>query len=355
MKKTPLFGEHQENGGKIVDFSGWALPVQYEGIVREHQHTRQQASVFDCSHMGEFRIRGEDSVRAYGALICCDILGLKVGRARYGSFLNASGGIIDDIITLKLAEDELFVVSNAGPLERVAQLIKADVPGVEDISAQTAKIDIQGPYARDVLMAKGVEAAGRLKYFQHCRTKWRGVDILLSRTGYTGELGYEVFLPVASAVDFYRDLLAHAKVKPAGLGARDTLRTEMGYPLSGQDFDESRTPLELRMDSFISWDRPFRGKEALLAMKEDGGYPLLTAIKTDSRRAPRHGFEVFKDDTTVGVVTSGTYGPSVGHGIGFAFLPKELSEPGEVLKAGPRRIEVHTAKLPFYEKGTCRN
>jgi len=355
MKKTPLFDEHQANGGKIVDFSGWALPVQYEGIVREHIHTRQAASVFDCSHMGEFHIRGEASVRAYGGLICCDILGLKVGRARYGSLLNTAGGIIDDIITLKLAEDELFVVSNAGPLERVAALLKEDVPDIEDISAQTAKIDIQGPRSREVLKAEGLEAASELRYFQHCRTKWGDVDILLSRTGYTGELGFEIFLPASAAVGLYRSLLAHKEVQPAGLGARDTLRTEMGYPLSGQDFDESRTPLELRMDLFVAWDRPFRGKDALLAHKEEGGFPLLTAIKTDSRRAPRHGWEVFCDGAAVGVVTSGTYGPSVGHGIGLAFIPEELAGPGVVFAAGPKSIEVRTAKLPFYEKGTCRH
>jgi aminomethyltransferase len=185
--------------------------------------------------------------------------------------------------------------------------------------------------------------------------EWGGAEIIVSRTGYTGELGFELFIPNEIAVPLLRALLDIEGTAPAGLGARDTLRTEMGYGLSGQDFGEERTPLEANMAPFIAWDTPFIGKEALLAQKEKGGYAVLTAIATDSRRAPRHDFEVKHEGEPAGVVTSGTFGPSVARGIGMAYLPTELSAPGTALTAGPKDLAIETAELPFYKDGTCRN
>jgi aminomethyltransferase len=361
MRQTPLHDEHVANGGKVVDFHGWALPVQFAGIVQEHLHTRQKASLFDCSHMGEFLICGEDNLRAFGRLVYSDILGLGVGRARYGGMLNDSGGIIDDVISFRLAEDELYVVTNAGPLARVSKMIREAVPDACDLSAETAKIDIQGPLSRAMLVRGGLTAAAELKYFGLCQTDWRGREVILSRTGYTGELGFELFVPGDLAVPLWRMLLEFEAVAPAGLGARDTLRTEMGYSLSGQDVDESHTPLESGMERFVAWDTEFVGKEALCAQRERGGYPVLTAIKTLGRRAPRKGFDVYAhaesidaDADRVGTVTSGTFGPTVGHGIGLAYLPQELRRPGTALTAGPKRIAVETAEIPFYSGGTCR-
>lgn len=354
MRHTSLFNEHKTAGAKIVDFYGWALPVQFAGIVHEHQHTRTRVSVFDCSHMGEFRIHGEEAVRAYDGLVCSDIAGLKVGRARYGAILNETGGIIDDLITLKLDDYELFVVANAGPLEKVSALICSTCPGTTDISDDTSKIDVQGPLSCETLVNEGLAEAATLKYFQHCRAEWRGEPVVLSRTGYTGELGYELFIANKIAPDLWRALVSDDAAEPAGLGARDTLRTEMGYPLSGQDFDDTRTPLELNMETFVAWNSTFTGREALETLRDSGEYPRIAAIRTADRRAPRHGFEVFSDGKQVGVVTSGTFGPSVGHGIGLAFLPEPLTTPGTPLEAGPKRIPIETAELPFYREGTCR-
>ncbi len=354
MRQTPLYDEHVALGGKVVDFHGWALPVQFTGIVQEHLHTRAKAALFDCSHMGEFRIRGKAAIEAYSDLVCSDPMKLAVGRGRYGALLNDDGGIIDDIITIKLAEDDLFVVTNAGPLEKVAGIFCGCHEDVVNVSDQTAKIDIQGPLARDIL-AREIPKASELKYFKACLAEWMGTEIVLSRTGYTGELGYELFVPESLAVPLWRALLAHDDVAPAGLGARDTLRTEVGYALSGQDFDESRSPLEANMETFVAWDTAFIGKDALLDQKSKGGYSVLTAIRTADRRAPRHEYNVKQDGSTVGVVTSGTFGPSVGHGIGLAYVPQECSSPGTRLTAGPKDLAIETATLPFYTAGTCRS
>ena len=355
MRQTPLLDQHKALGGKVIDFSGWALPVQYAGILHEHAHTRANASVFDCSHMGEFRIKGRKAIDAYDALITSDTDRIKPGRARYGALLNDDGGYIDDLITMRIDEDELFVVTNAGPLDRVAALFAGNVPGLADESADTAKIDIQGPLSRDILVSIGLTAAAELRYFALARAQWAGYPVLVSRTGYTGELGYELYRPNAAAVPLWQKLLEHPGVAPAGLGARDTLRLEMGYLLSGQDFDASRTPLEARQDAFIDWHKPFTGRAALENQRAAGGYSVLAPVQTDSRSAPRHGFEVYRDEDAVGGVTSGSYGPSVERGIGLAYLPPELAVPGAVLAAGPRRIAIEVTELPFYKAGTCRN
>ncbi|MBI5094135.1 MAG: glycine cleavage system aminomethyltransferase GcvT [Candidatus Hydrogenedentes bacterium] len=354
MQQTPLHDEHVAIGGKVVDFHGWALPVQYAGIIEEHHHTRAAASVFDCSHMGEFIIRGANALHSLNELLISDVLGLRAGRGRYGAILNGHGGIIDDVVSFKLAEDEVYLVTNAGPLDTVAALLAEAVPESENVSASTAKIDIQGPASRDALVRAGLGGIEALKYFAAGRFEWRGTPLVVSRAGYTGELGYELFVPNESVVALWRALLAIEPVKPAALGARDTLRTEVGYLLAGQDFDESRTPLEAGLDRFIAWETPFNGKDALLAKRDAGGYPVLTGIRTLDRRAPRHGFEVRKNGTVAGVVTSGTFGPSVGYGVGLAYVPRELAAPGTRLTAGPKEIEIETAEIPFYKNGTCR-
>lgn len=354
MRHTPLYDEHVRSGGKIVDFSGWALPVQVAGILDEHQHTRTKASIFDCSHMGEFRVEGRQGIEAYNALVTTDVFKLKLGRARYGFMLNDDGGVIDDLITMRPAEDELFVVTNAGPLEKVSTLLTACVPGLKDISAETAKIDVQGPLSRDILTGIGIDVAAELRYFGLGRTVWDGHPVLLSRTGYTGELGYELYLPNGAAVPLWQALLEHAEVAPAGLGARDTLRLEMGYLLSGQDLDATRTPLEAGQEFFVDWDADFTGRAALERQRDSGGFHVLTPVRTASRQAPRHGFEVYNGDDVVGTVTSGTYGPSVGHGIGLAYLAPQYANPGQALAAGPRRIAIEVTELPFYKAGTCR-
>ncbi|HPO15191.1 MAG TPA: glycine cleavage system aminomethyltransferase GcvT [Candidatus Hydrogenedentes bacterium] len=354
MQCTPLFDEYTVHGAKVVDFHGWGLPVQFSGIIQEHLHTRGHAGLFDCSHMGEFLLQGTAAIQAFDSLVFGDMIGLKAGRCRYTAILNGHGGIIDDCVGLKLSEDILYLVTNAGPLEQVAALIQKTCPDTENLSEATAKLDIQGPHSREVLLALGLDPVAGLGYWTGARTSWRGKQIVVTRAGYTGELGYELFTPNEVAVDLWRAAVAHPEVIPCGLGARDTLRTEVGYPLNGDDMSEAKTPLEAGMERFVCWDKEFNGKKRLLEQKECGGYAVLTAIKSNNRQAPRHGFEVKHNGEVVGEVTSGTFGPSVGCGVGLAYLPPVLSAPGTPLTAGPRDLAIEAAEIPVYKGGTCR-
>lgn len=353
MRQTPLHGIYAQHGAKVVDFHGWALPVQFAGIIDEHLHVRSKAGLFDCSHMGEFVLRGAEAIAAFDRLVFSDMVNLRVGLCRYSAILNEQGGIIDDCVGLRLAEDELYLVTNAGPLDQVHSLLSA-IPGVENVSEATAKLDVQGPLARDVMLSLGFEALRDLKYWNGLRLNWEGHDIVVTRAGYTGEVGYEIFVPNDLAVPLWERLAAHPDVAPCGLGARDTLRTEVGYPLNGEDLSPEKTPLASGMDRLIAWDKEFVGKRALVAQRDAGDHTVLVAIKSADRRAPRHGFELKQDGQVVGAVTSGTFGPSVGCGVGLADLPRALSNPGVALTAGPRDLPVETAAIPVYAGGTCR-
>lgn len=354
MQKTALHDVHEKLGGKIVDFNGWALPVQFTGIVAEHHHTRTAASLFDCSHMGEYTVKGADAIEKFDREIISDLSKVPVGRCRYGAILNEDGGLIDDIITFRMAEDELYVVTNAGPLEHVTERLCASNPGMDHVSYETAKIDIQGPKAYEHALAAGLKDLEGLKYFNALWSTWEGHRVLLSRTGYTGELGYELFMDNDLAETVWMRLYEMDGVELAGLGARDTLRTEVGYALSGQDFNESITPLEANMASFVDWDSDFLGKDALTKIRDENAYSVLTPIKSDSRRAPRHDFVVQHEGIDVGIVTTGTFGPSVEHGIGYARIPQDLATPGTKLTAGPKQLEIEVCTTPFYTEGTCR-
>lgn len=354
MRQTPLYQEHLGLGGKIVDFHGWALPLQFKGILHEHHHTRTAVSIFDCSHMGEFRIHGRDAMAKFNAQVISDVFAIPVGRCRLGAMLTESGGTMDDVIAFRMGEDELYVVNNAGPLERISDRICAGNSGVEDVSASTAKIDVQGPKAREVVLQLGFAEAETLKYFNARWTEWQGHDVVFSRTGFTGELGYELFIPDVIAPALWKALLELDRVEPAGLGARDTLRTEVGYSLSGQDFDESVSPFEAGMESFIAWDTEFVGKEAICAMRGHDSHDVLVGVRSLGRRAPRHGYEVRDGDEVVGEITSGTFGPSVGYGVGLARLSMDYSKPGTPLTAGPKDMRIEVVELPHYREGTCR-
>ncbi len=354
MRQTPLFDDHVARGGKVVDFHGWALPIQFDGIIEEHLHTRSRVSVFDCSHMGEFLVRGAKAIRALEGMVFNDMICLGIGRCRYSSILDVCGGIIDDIIAMRLSESELFVVTNAGPIEKVGRILHR-LCAAENLSNSLAKIDVQGPLSRSVLVQAGLEEIAALKYFGVCRTRWDGTEITVARSGYTGELGYELFVPAEMATKVWQRLLEFPEVRPAGLGARDTLRLEMGYTLYGQDVDDSHTTLEAGMGRFIDWNSDFNAKDYLLMQREMGRYKVRTGIRSANRRAPRQGYEVNYEGKPVGTVTSGSYGPSVGCGIGMAYVPVELAQPGTHLTAGPKDMEVVTAEFPFYKGGTCRN
>ncbi|HPU97587.1 MAG TPA: glycine cleavage system aminomethyltransferase GcvT [Candidatus Hydrogenedentes bacterium] len=353
MKKTPLFQAHEAKGAKFADFAGWALPLQFSGALNEHLHVREQVGIFDCSHMGEFLVTGKPAAVALGSLTVADLPGLSPGRCRYTALLNESGGIIDDIVVLRLDEDRYFVVTNAGPLDQVRTILTA-IPGVEDLSEHTAKIDVQGPLAREVLLRMEGEWARQLAYWTGTETSFLGIPCYVTRGGYTGELGYELFVPADSASAVWNALLDHQEVMPCGLAARDTLRTEVSYPLSGQDFGPETTPLEAGMERFIHWDHPFPGRDRMIQMRESGNYNRLVAVISEDRRAPRHEFEVRLNGKRVGEVTSGTFGPSLGVGVGLARVEPSAAATDTRLAAGPRDLNLTVVSPPAYKKGTCR-
>jgi aminomethyltransferase len=353
MQRTPLHDEYAAIA-KVIDFHGWALPVQFAGIIEEHNHTRKSAGLFDCSHMGEFFIRGAHNLAALDRLVYSDYIGLAPGRCRYSAILNVQGGVIDDCVALRLDGETTYLVTNAGPLDAVKAQFAAHGVDAEDVTAATVKIDLQGPRSRDILIEAGLDAVAPLKYWQGGRTTWKGHDMIVSRSGYTGELGYELFISVEGGALLWHALLAHPEVRPCGLGARDTLRLEVGYPLYGEDASTETTPLEAGMDRFIQWDKDFIGKDVLTAQRARNDFGRLTAIRSVDRRAPRHAFEVKRDGEVLGVVTSGTFGPSVGCGVGLARLREDCTAPGTRLTAGPKDMPIETAEIPIYKGGTAR-
>ncbi len=355
LKRTPLFECCEKSGGRFVDFHGWYLPVQFEGIISEHLHVRSHAGIFDCSHMGEFLIHGQDKMAHFSYLTCGDFTSLPVGKCRYTALLNRDSSILDDCVGIKLNEETLFVITNAGPLEQVSSLLCDSSVQAEDITQQLVKIDIQGPKSLDVLLDSNFNPQIKgLKYWTGGTFEYKGEKIIITRAGYTGELGYELYLPISIGPDIWDKLLSHPEVKPCGLGARDTLRTEMGYPLNGQDILPGSTPLMASMDRFIDWEHDFVGKDLLLQQKDRGDYRILTGIKTNTRQAPRRNQKLMFQDHEIGEVTSGTYGPSVGVGVGLAMLDKRVANPGTVLQVVERSLQIEVSSIPIYQNGTAR-
>lgn len=351
MQYTAIAGEYARYGGRVVDFHGWGLPLHFKGIIEEHLHVRSHAGMFDCSHMGEFIIYGEAGIAALSDLVIGDLVNLAVGKCRYTTLVNKKAGIIDDCVALKLDAETLLLVTNAGPLEEVASLLATAVSGIENISDKTAKIDIQGPKSLDVMREIGFGEAERLAFWSGYK---RDDGIIVTRAGYTGELGYEIYVLAEDAPKLWRAFADHPDVIPCGLGARDTLRTEMGYPLSGQDVTPDKTPLEAGMERFIAWNTLFPGKERLEAQRDSGDYKVLVALRSPDRRSPRTGYILSHAGDKVGDVTSGTFGPSVGVGVGLGYVSRELAGTGTVLQAGPRSQDVIVEMPPLYKHGSGR-
>ncbi len=354
LHTTPLTGWHRSKNAKMAAFAGFDMPIQYEGIIAEHNHTRQAVGIFDICHMGEFSLSGPGAKAALGALVTQDLNTLAPGKCRYGFLLNETGGVLDDLIIYCLDEDAYMLVVN-GACEAVdyawlaAHL--ATGPTLTNISAKTGKIDVQGPKSLEVLYAVLGSDFQSPGYFNFVRTIWRGEPLLVSRTGYTGELGYELYLDSALALPMWEALCAHPLVKPVGLGARDTLRLEMGYPLYGQDLDTSHTPAEAGFGPLLGKQTPFIGQAALANVRQ-----RLIALELPGRRSARHyDHVVLPDGTEVGVVTSGSFAPSLGHSVALAYVRADAAEEQQFLVRTQRGdLEASRAALPFYTKGTAR-
>ena len=354
LEITPISGWHREKGAKMAPFAGFDMPVQYKGIIVEHKHTRTKAGIFDICHMGEFKLSGAGAKDGLNKVVSHELNTLGPGKCRYGFLLNESGGINDDLIIYCLAEDEYMLVVNGACREKDFNHIKSNLPDslvLTDVSDETGKIDIQGPESLEVLNSLMGENWNHLKYFNFEATDTLGFSMLVSRTGYTGELGYELYLPADKALEVWEKLAADERVEPIGLGARDTLRLEIGYPLYGQDLDEQRTPKEAGAGFFLKKESDYIGKSGLAEVNES-----LIPLTIEGRRTARHHDKVcLASGEEVGFVTSGSFGPTLGHCVALAYVKAEHADNEEfVIKTARVELPAKKAALPFYKDGTAR-
>jgi aminomethyltransferase len=344
----------------MVPFAGWEMALQYsDGILKEHEANRKGCSIFDCSHMGEFLIDGDPVTSGLDRIVTQSIVDQPVGTCRYGMALNDAGGTIDDLIVYRLAPEKWMVVVNASNIEKdAAHFRKHLTPRAKfvDISCQTAKLDIQGPLSRDVLkaFAPGIE---KLDHYTFDIFNVLGEDVIVSRTGYTGELGYEIYYPWDKAVQLWSAVLADKRVRPTGLGVRDVLRIEVCYPLYGHELSEGIAPVEAGLKRFVDMTKEFIGKSALAAMQAGPARKIIHFV-SDSRRAPRQGHQIFlKDGVVIGEVVSGTFSPALGFGVGIGFIKKEFTGTAKDIIFGDEklRLEAQTAARPFYKTGSLKH
>jgi aminomethyltransferase len=359
LKETPLCGRHRDLKALMAPFGGWDMPIQYDGIIAEHAWCRSKAALFDICHMGEFLFQGDFSADGLEDVFTFSIKTIPLGRSRYGFLLNEQGGIIDDLIVFRLAEDKVMIVVNAATADNDFAVISARLRGgsFTNITAATGKLDIQGPLAREVMVAAFGERIAAIPYFKFITMDILGVEAIVSRTGYTGELGYEIFLPAEKTAELWDLLLKDQRVKPAGLGARDVLRLEVGYSLYGSDIDEFTTPLEAGLEVFVNFDKQFVGKGELLKQKELGLTRKKAAFEVVGRRSPRHHYEIDFAGQAVGSVTSGVFSPMLGGGIGIGFVKPDFSTLGTSLTIRHERVsmEATVCELPFFKGGSLRS
>lgn len=352
IQKTPLYDIHLREGGRLVDFSGWYLPVQYDGILAEHHRTRQDVSMFDTCHMGRFWIAGPGAMEGIDRLLTTDIGSMKDGQCRYGFLLREDGGVLDDLITYRFSETRWMIVVNAGTLAKDRDWLRSRLPpGVmfEDASARMAKLDVQGPNAfAKVREALGVEVS-TLGYFRF-KTFDFGGEAIVSRTGYTGEKGVELYVGADRIAEVW-ERFRKVGVKPAGLGSRDTLRLEAGLPLYGHELTEEVTPVEAAMDRYAAKPGSYVGCEAVRRRREQGPVRLLVGFRIEGRQAARAGQAVLASGRPAGVVTSGSFSPTLQCVIGFAYVDRVAAVSGGRLQVDTGRalLEAVVVKPPFYK------
>jgi len=356
--RTPLFAAHVARGARMAPFAGWDMPIQYTSILTEHEHTRRATSVFDICHMGEVELRGPTALADLERLLTLPVATLAVGQCRYGYLLRDDGGVLDDLTCYRRGPDRFWLVINASTRHQDVTWIRQHLaPATQflDLSATTGKVDIQGPTARaETEHALGVRLPD-LGYFRFAEITLSAVPCLLSRTGYTGEFGYELYCPLETVGLFWERLLSGGAIKPAGLGARDTLRLEMGYALYGHELNLERTPVGATRGHFIQFAKDFIGKAAI-AKEWQAPQQLLVGLRLDSRRAARAGDAVRAAGHPVGVITSGSFAPSIGTAVALAYVDAAYAQPGQVVDIQVRAavLRATVARLPFYTSGTAR-
>jgi len=360
LRETPLIGRHREQNALLAPFGGWNMPIQYEGgILAEHRWCREKAALFDVCHMGEFLYRGDIVAGGLEDVFTFSVASIPEGRSRYGFLLNEQGGVIDDLIVFRLAREEVMIVVNAATADNDFGVIRSrlkESANFSDISAATGKLDPQGPLSRDVMIDLLGRDIASIPYFRFVTMEVLGSKAIVSRTGYTGELGYEIFLPAEKTVELWDKLLKDPRMKPAGLGARDLLRLEVGYSLYGNDLDETITPLEAGLEGFVNFDSEFVGKGALLRQRATGPKRSKVSFRVGSRRSPRHHYEIWSGDRKIGVTTSGGFAPMLGCGIGLGMVSPDAAamETEITIRHENVSMPATVCELPFYRGGSVR-
>jgi aminomethyltransferase len=362
LKHTPLEAAHIACGARMVEFGGWFMPVQYSGIIDEHRAVRSAAGMFDISHMGEVTVAGAGALAWLESLLTNRVSKLAVGRGQYTLMLDEKGGVIDDLIIYRNGDEEYFLVINAACRELDLEWMRVHLPedgsvALKDLGDDYAAIALQGPDSEKILCSLYPECEVPKRNGLALLSTAKGVvPELVARTGYTGEDGFELFVPTSEGEALWNRLLK-AGVKPAGLGCRDTLRLEMGYPLNGSDLARTRTPLEANLGKFVALDDPqkpdFSGRQALELQRNAGLSELLTPLKLTLQGPPmRAHYAVLSDGIVVGETCSGALSPSLGEGIAMAYLPQQLSVAGTPLEieVRGRRYPASVTTLPFYKK-----
>jgi len=360
-KKTPLYEKHLALGGKIISFGGWLLPVEYEGILAEHRAVREKAGLFDVSHMGEIMLEGPDALTLVQNLITNDAAKLEINQALYGAMCYPDGGVVDDLVVYKMAQDCYLLVVNGANIEKDYQWIRENQVGqveVKNTSALLAQLALQGPKSLAILQRLTTYPVEEIKFYW-CQPKVMvaGVLCLVSRTGYTGEDGYEIYCPAEQAGKVWDAILESGKEEglvPAGLGARDTLRLEAGLPLYGQELSPEISPLEAGLGKrFVCLDKgEFIGREALIAQREQGVSRKLVGIEMLDKGIPRSGYPILFQGEEIGRVTSGAPSPSLQKNLGMALLQGQYANLGtEVfVVVRQRQLKARIVARPFYQR-----
>jgi aminomethyltransferase len=364
LKRTPFHGFHVASGGKMVPFAGFDMPVQYAtGITKEHEIVRTRVGVFDVSHMGEFEISGPDRNAFVNRLTCNDVATLAEGQAQYSALLTDDGTFVDDCLVYRF-DDRIMMVVNAANIEKDWQFVLERKGGInvrlKDISDEVALLAVQGPESEKLLGPLAKPDVASIGYYHFVTGQVAGLDCFLSRTGYTGEYGFELYFRPKHAETMWHAVVGSGRAEPVGLGARDSLRLEMGYPLYGNDIDDTINPYEAGLGWIVKLNKgaPFSGKAALQQIKGSGGPTRRLVGYTVAARGaiPRPGYGVFLKDHQVDVVRSGGFSPSLKQAIGTTYLPTHSTTPGTKIEIDCRgkRVEAEVVALPFYKNGSVK-
>ncbi len=362
LKRTPLYDEHKALGARLVEFSGWEMPVQYSSIIEEHNAVRTHAGLFDVSHMGEFKVSGPDALPFLQYLVPNDVSKLATGQALYTQLCQPDAGVIDDLLVYHLSDDDYMLVVNAGNIDKDYAWVEQQTKNFPNLqlanqSDTTALLALQGPLAQTILQQLTDVELDSIRYYHFAPGLVDGVNCIISRTGYTGEDGFELYFAPVDAPKLWNDLLAAGKphgLLPAGLGARDTLRLEAGYCLYGHELNEQTNPLEAGLSWTVKLNKgsDFIGRDALAKIKEQGVERKLIGIEMIERGVCRSEYVIFDNEHPIGSLTSGAPSPTLHQNIGMGYVVAAHAKPGEEVSIDIRgkKVAARIVALPFYKR-----